>query len=85
MAKFFRVEDVPIKIGKKGAREKYPFSQLQVGQSVRITIPVLKADRLKLMRSLRAAVTNANIRYAQQGSRFGVDLSGKHYRIGRLK
>lgn len=82
MAKFFRVEDVPIEPSKQGARERYPFSQLKVGQSFSVTAPVLKEHRLKLVRSLRAAIVNAHHR--QPESRFGLDMSGKRYRIGRL-
>ena len=82
MAKFFKVENVPVESIKKGARERYPFSQLRVGQSFSITVPVLKEHRLKLVRSLRAAIVNAHHR--QPESRFGLDTSGKRYRIGRL-
>lgn len=84
MAKFFRITDTPIETAKKGARELYPLSKLKPGQSVKVTIPVLKADRLKLIRSLRAAASNANKRYSQLGSRYGVELGEKHYRIGRI-
>lgn len=82
MAKFFRVEDVPIEPSKQGARERYPFSQLKVGQSFSVTVPILKEHRLKLVRSLRAAIVNAHHR--QPESRYGLDMSGKRYRIGRL-
>lgn len=82
MAKFFRVEDVPIEPSKQGARERYPFSQLRVGQSFSITVPVLKEHRLRLVRSLRAAITNAQKRL--EGAKFGLSTSGKRYRIGRL-
>jgi len=82
MAKFFKITDDPVEPNKKGARERYPFSQLKVGQSFSITIPVLKEHRLKLVRSLRAAIVNAHHR--QPENRFGLDISGKRYRIGRL-
>lgn len=82
MAKFFRIEDVPIEPVKKGSREKFPFSQLRVGQSFSVTVPVLKEHRLKLLRSLRAAITNAQKRIG--GAKFGLSTSGKRYRIGRL-
>ena len=85
MAKFFKITDEPIELSVRGRRELYPFSQLKERQSFKVSIPALKADRLKLIRSLRAAVTNANRRYAQQGSRFGVEIGDKHYRVGRLK
>jgi hypothetical protein len=85
MAKFFRITDEPIETSARGRRELYPFSQLKEGQSFKVSIPALKADRLKLIRSLRAAVTNANKRYTQQGSRFGVEMGEKVYRVGRLK
>jgi len=85
MAKFFRITDTPIETAKKGARELYPLSKLKPGQSVKVTIPVLKADRLRLIRSLRAAASNANKRYdVYLGVRFGVELGEKHYRIGRI-
>jgi len=82
MAKFFKIESIPVESTKKGARERYPFSQLQVGQSFSVTIPVLKEHRLKLVRSLRAAITNAQKRIG--GSKFGLSTSGKRYRIGRI-
>lgn len=84
MARFFRIDDTPIEPAKLGSRELYPLSKLKPGQSVKVTIPVLKADRLRLIRSLRAAASNANKRYSQLGSRYGVELGEKHYRIGRI-
>jgi len=82
MAKFFKVESIAVEPAKRGSRERYPFSQLKVGQSFSITVPVLKEHRLKLVRSMRAAITNAHRR--QPESRYGLNTSGKRYRIGRL-
>jgi len=82
MAKFFKVENVPVESVKLGARERYPFSQLAVGQSFRVTRPVLKSDRIRLVRSLRAAITNAHKRHV--GSRFGLEIGPKQFRIGRI-
>ena len=82
MAKFFKITDDPVEPNKQGARERYPFSQLKVGQSFSITVPVLKEHRLKLVRSLRAAITNAQKRL--EGAKFGLSTSGKRYRIGRV-
>lgn len=82
MAKFFHIDDVPIEPIKLGARERYPFSQLKVGQSFRVTRPMLKSDRARLVRSIRAAITNAHKRYPE--SRFGLEIGPKRFRIGRI-
>lgn len=82
MAKFFKITNDPVEPSKLGARERYPFSQLKVGQSFRVTRPVLKSDRNRLVRSLRAAITNAQRRIP--GSRFGVEIGPKQFRVGRI-